>query len=165
MWYVIWTSTGYEKKAEEAVKGFSCQKRCFVPRRVLQMKRNGNWEKVEKPLFPGYFFVDTDDIEALSLELRKIEGFNRVLTVDKEFIPLYGKDAELVEHLFGSAGLFDLSEGIIEGDQIKITSGPLMGQEGLIRKIDRHKRLAYIESDMFGQTIRASVGLEIVEKR
>lgn len=164
MWYVIWTSTGFEKKAEKAVKGFSCQKRCFVPRRAIQMKRNGAWETVEKPLFPGYFFVDTDDIEDLVIELRKVEGFNRVLTVDKKLFPLYGKDAELVENLSTRAGLFDMSEGIIEGDQIKITSGPLMGQEGRIKKIDRHKRLAYIEADLFGQSIRATVGLEIVEK-
>ena len=40
-----------------------------------------------------------------------------------------------------------------------------MGQEGLIRKIDRHKRVAYLEFDMFDQVIKGSVGLEIVEKR
>ena len=165
MWYVIWTSTGYEKKAEEAVKGFSCQKRCFVPRRAIQMKRKGVWEKVEKPLFPGYFFVDTDDIEEMAIELRKVEGFNKILTVDKEFTPLYGKDAELVENLSTKAGLFDLSEGIIEGDKIIVTSGPLMGQEGLIKKIDRHKRLAYIEFTMFDHTIKGTVGLEIIEKK
>ncbi|MBQ5968003.1 MAG: antiterminator LoaP [Clostridiales bacterium] len=165
MWYVIWTSTGFEKKTENAVKEFSCQKRCFVPRRVLLMKRNGNWEKVEKPLFPGYFFVDTDDIEKLVIELCKVEGFNKVLTVDKEFIPLCGKDAELVERLSAKAGLFDMSEGIIEGDKIIVTKGPLMGQEGRIKKVDRHKRMAYLEFTMFNQVIHGTVGLEIVEKR
>ncbi len=164
MWYVIWTSTGSEKKALAGISDDPQTKRAFIPRRAVQIKRNGEWVKVEKPLFPGYLFVDTDEVESLADEVRKIEGFNKILTVNKEFCPLYDRDADLIESLYGNGGLFDVSEGMIEGDRIIVTSGPLKGQEGLIKKIDRHKRLAYLESDMFGQTIRAAVGLEIVEK-
>lgn len=165
MWYVIWTSTGQENKAEEAVKDIDVSIRCFVPRRAIQVKRKGNWYREEKPLFPGYFFVDTDDVEKLADEVRKIEGFNQILTTEKAYFPLYEKDATFIEKLYNKEGLFDISEGYIEGDQIIVTSGPLKGQEGLIRKIDRHKRLAYLEFGMFDQTIKASVGLEIIEKR
>lgn len=164
MWYVIWTSTGLEAKALHAVLDLQCQNRAFVPRRAIQIKRNGNWERVEKPLFPGYFFVDTDDVEKLADEVRKIEGFNQILTTEKAYFPLYEKDATFIDKLYNREGLFDVSEGIIEGDKIIVTSGPLMGQEGLIRKIDRHKRLAYLEFAMFDQKIQTSVGLEIVEK-
>ncbi|MCD8361556.1 MAG: hypothetical protein LUC98_01135 [Lachnospiraceae bacterium] len=45
-----------------------------------------------------------------------------------------------------------------------ITSGPLAGREGCIRKIDRHKRTAKIQVEMFGQVIDATVGVEIVRK-
>ena len=38
-----------------------------------------------------------------------------------------------------------MSEGYISGDKITVTRGPLMGFEGDIRKIDRHKRRAYID--------------------
>ena len=40
-----------------------------------------------------------------------------------------------------------------------------MGQEGRIKKVDRHKRMAYLEFTMFNQVIHGTVGLEIVEKR
>jgi transcriptional antiterminator NusG len=40
----------------------------------------------------------------------------------------------------------------------------MMGMEGCIEKIDRHKRIARIRVEMFGRTIEATVGLEIVEK-
>ena len=36
--------------------------------------------------------------------------------------------------------------------------------EGLIRKIDRHKRMAYLEVEMFGRKIEMRAGLEIIEK-
>ena len=164
MWYVIWTSTGSEEKLAEKVAEMACQNRCFVPRRIVQVRRKGDWIYTEKSMFPGYFFVDTDDVEDLSLELRKIEGFSTILTVDKKYCPLMDKDADQVEELYLNHGIFDVSKGIIEGDQIIVTSGPLIGQEGRIRKIYRHKRIAYLEFDMFDQTVKGCVGLEIVEK-
>ena len=44
------------------------------------------------------------------------------------------------------------------------TDGPLQGKEGLIKKIDRHKRKAYLELPMFGRMQTVQVGLEIVAK-
>ena len=147
------------------IKDSAYLSRSFIPRRVIQIKRKGQWGKVEKPLFPGYFFVDSEDPESLSEKVRNLEGFNQILTTEKKFFPLYEKDAEFIEKLYNKEGIFDISEGYIEGDQIVVTSGPLKGQEGLIKKIDRHKRIAYLEFDMFDQTIQVSVALEIVEKR
>ena len=163
MWYVIWTSTGSENRAKESIEGMV--KRCYVPRKAINIKRDGEWKLAEKALFPGYLFVDTDDAEELSVKLRKIEGFSQLLATDKKIFPLYGNDANFAEKLYNRNGLFDMSEGYIEGDAVRVTAGPLYGLEGLIKKIDRHKRLAYLEYTMFGQTMSTSVGLEITEKR
>lgn len=163
MWYVVWTSTGSENKAKESIEGYV--NRCFVPRKVVNIKRKGKWVTTEKALFPGYLLVDTDDAEDLAVKLRNIEGFSQLLTTDKKLFPLYDNDEIFVEKLYNEKGIFDMSEGYIEGDQIKVTSGPLCGLEGLIKRIDRHKRLAQLELKMFGRTINTSVGLEITEKR
>ena len=163
MWYVIWTSTGSENRAKESIEGMV--NRCYVPRKAINIKRDGEWKITEKALFPGYLFVDTDDAEELSIKLHTIEGFSQLLTTDKKFFPLYGNDANFAEKLYNRKGLFDMSEGYIEGDTVRVTAGPLYGREGLIKKIDRHKRLAYLEYTMFGQTMSTSVGLEITEKR
>ena len=53
----------------------------------------------------------------------------------------------------------EFSQGVIEGDEVKVTKGPLKGQEAKIRKIDRHKRLAFLEMHMFGRTKVVKVGL------
>ena len=58
-----------------------------------------------------------------------------------------------------------MSVGFIEGDTIKVTEGPLLGLEGKIRKIDRHKRQCVVETEMFGQKTKMTVGLEIVYKK
>ena len=70
------------------------------------------------------------------------------------FLLEFGKEEQIVS----------MSEGIIEKDRVVITNGPLKGNEGLIRKIDRHKRRAYLEIEMFGRKIETRVGLEIVAK-
>lgn len=40
-----------------------------------------------------------------------------------------------------------------------------MGHAGSIVKIDRHKRLAYLEMEMLGRKKNVKLGLEIVAKR
>lgn len=54
---------------------------------------------------------------------------------------------------------------MIEGDEVVILNGPLMGHVGLIKKIDRHKRLAYLEIEMLGRKKNVKIGLEIVGKK
>lgn len=164
MWYVIWTSTGMEEKTASKVRQMACQTRCFVPKRRVQVRRQGTWEFTEKTIFPGYLFVDTDDVESLAAEVAKLEGFHTLLKEEKKYIPLSEREAELTESLCQNDGVVDFSQGIIEGDTIIVTSGPLRGQEGFIRKIDRHKRIAYLEIHMFNQVVKGAIGLEIIEK-
>ena len=42
--------------------------------------------------------------------------------------------------------------------------GPLVGMEGMIKRIDRHKRMAVLEVELFNRISEVKVGLEIVEK-
>ena len=169
MWYVIWTATSHEdlciKLLEE--RFHTLYSRAFVPKRAVSKKRGKEWITEETALFPGYLFVDSDEeqIEELATKLRNISGFNILLSTDGKFLPLTESESEFAEMLYGSDGVFDLSVGIIEGDNIIIQGGPLTGLEGCITKIDRHKRKAYIELDMFGVKTKTCVGLEIVERR
>lgn len=61
--------------------------------------------------------------------------------------------------------IVELSTGIIEGDHVIILNNPLMGHDSLIRKIGRHKRLAFLEVDMLDRKKTVKLGLEIVAKR
>ena len=49
-------------------------------------------------------------------------------------------------------------------DKIIINEGPLIGLEGLITKIDRQKRIAYVNVELLGKLTRVQVGLEIISK-
>ena len=79
-------------------------------------------------------------------------------------VALTPQEIEFILRFCGEDDIAEMSEGVIEDDQVHILSGPLMGMEGAIRKIDRHKRKAWLELEMFGRQQQIEVGLEIIKK-
>lgn len=128
-------------------------------------KIRGQWYNVEEILFKGYVFMITDHIDALFNELKKIPDLTKLLGNDgKNIYPIYKEEAMFLTKFGGNEHVVEISSGYIEGDMIRITHGPLMGQEGNIVKIDRHKRVAYVDVSLFGQVTTVQVGLEIISK-
>ena len=80
-------------------------------------------------------------------------------------MPLYPSEEAFLKRLMGQEKVVKFSKGFIEGERVVIQEGPMQGLEGLIRKIDRHKRTASIEVELFMRRVEVNVGLEIVEKR
>ena len=64
----------------------------------------------------------------------------------------------------GDEELVKMSQGMIIGDKVVILSGPLKGMESTIQRIDRHKRKAWLNLEMFGRQQLVEVGVEIVKK-
>lgn len=167
MWYVIQVFTG---KEEQMKKLCECQipktvlKKCFIPYYEEMKRYLGEWHKEKKRLFPGYIFVVTDEIAALYTELNKIQGFAKILGDQTCLLPLTEREVSFIRRFGGEEHVVGMSWGMIENDEVMIMEGPLKGLEGCIRRIDRHKRRAEIEIEMFGRTVNATVGIEIVRK-
>jgi transcriptional antiterminator NusG len=169
MWYAIWTATGSERKLCSWIKEFVPEKLyedCFVPLVEQNRKFKGEWKTTKKPLFPGYLFIKTDEqnIRKIAQKLKKSELFAVILSTDGEFTPVNVEETYLIDNAYCNEGILGSSIGMIEGDKIKILSGPLIGLEGSIRHINRHKRTATIELNMFGRSSRINIGLEIISK-
>ena len=169
MWYVIWTTTGCEQKLYQWIKDYVASEYyddCFVPLIDQNKKINGVWKTVHKTLFPGYLFVNTDAerIEPFAERIRHSDPFAVVLSTDDCFTPINDDEVFLVENAYANSGVLGSSIGIIEGEKVKILSGPLIGKEGLIKSISRHKRIAIIELSMFGRVSKIKIGLEIISK-
>ena len=92
-------------------------------------------------------------------------GLTRLIGTGDEIVPLSQEEIDLLLRMGSDSQLVEMSSGIIENDRVQVLSGPLKGMEGSICKIDRHKRMAYLEVEMFGRTVEMKVGLEIVSKK
>lgn len=168
MWYVMQVRTGSEESIRcqcEQVINSSVLERCFIPYFQQKKRFQGKWHIQEKILFPGYVFLVAQNPEPLLDSLKNVIGMTRILKTGEDFIPLSQQEVSFLLKMGKEEQKVEMSTGIIEGDQVHILSGPLMGMEGLIRKIDRHKRTAWLETEMFGRTVEMKVGLEIIEKK
>ena len=105
--------------------------------------------------------VQGNTMQALAELDAAIESYSEQAVYDLDYgmLSFYNGDYE------NAIAALTEAEGIIENDTVLITRGPLKGHEGMIRRIDRHKRRAYLTVRMFGRTMETQVGLEIVAKK
>lgn len=168
MWYVIQVKTGNEEEIStqcSRIVDSAVLENSFIPYSEQMKKYHGEWHKEKKVLFPGYVFLVSQDKDRLFLELKKVTGLTKLLGTGQEVVPLSEEEVAFLQKFGREEQIVEMSQGMIENDKVIITSGPLMGNEALIKKIDRHKRRAYLEIEMFGRKVETQVGVEIGEKR
>ncbi len=170
MWYVVQVLGGKEEAMcrliERMVADEGVLQECFTPRYETQKKICGSWKTCRNVLFPGYVIAVTDDVEHLRAALRGVPEFTRLLTSGETFTPLSEQDKAWIG-AFTKPGsrTVEMSMGVIEGDKVVVTSGPLRGHEGWIKSVNRRKSLAFLEVEMFGRKLQTKVGLGIVARR
>lgn len=140
---------------------------CFVPKREVMHRKSGQWHHTLEKLFPGYVFVQTSAPGQVREALGRVPAFTRMLTLAGDTcLPLTVDEVAWINAVTDvDTHVMEISEGVIEGDRVIVTRGPLKGLEAQIARIDRHKRLAWIDMNMFGRHKTIRVGLEIVSKK
>jgi transcriptional antiterminator NusG len=168
MWYVIWVETGKEHKTREILERRipeDAYERIVIPEKLIRRKMKGEWKDVQTRLFPGYIFVVADEISAFAEALKEVPEFTQLLKADGEICPVYPEEEAVLKRLVDKKETVGMSTGIIENDRVRILEGPLVGLEGTVKKINRHKRTAVLHMELFDRVMRVEVGLEITEKR
>lgn len=137
-------------------------KACSV-RRVARRSQAGRKYQIEETVLPGYvFFYGPHTAETLSSLPR--ENVLMVLTSNALDWRLYGRDEEFARWMIEHEGLIDISQALIEGDWIRIVSGPLKDFEGQIRRIDKRNRSGMVAFNFNGREVSTWLGFEIVER-
>lgn len=60
--------------------------------------------------------------------------------------------------------VIEASFGYKDGEIVEITKGALVGHEKEIKRIDRHKRIATVELELLGRSMKMKFGLELGNK-
>ena len=168
MWYVIQVQGGREEAMAERIArvvSSDVLDEVFYPQYMTEIKLRGAWQQVQKPLFPGYLICITSDPRAVQETLLKLGDFARVLKQGDEYVPLGREEVELIS-TFTRKGerCVPMSEAFKDGDRVVVCEGPLLGREGLIKDINRHKNTAYLEVDLCGRRVSARVGLAVLTR-
>jgi len=151
-YYCAMVATGEEKNfKDEAIKatkeGFPDAKFFFFERKLRT--NQGKW--FDAPLFPGYVFFQ---VEKFSTEfftlLRSVRNFYRVLKTNQDPTKFVGTSLLELQDFIKKGESWGLSKvELEEGKAIKVISGPLLGLEGQIYKINKKKKRITITSSIF----------------
>lgn len=170
MWYVIQTLAGEEETVKLMTEKYlskDCYEECRILYYIRKKRYRGEWHEERERLLPGYLFLEADSPWPAWKALKRVTKFSRLVKNkgENEIYPISSEEEAFLRRLAGDNGEIEISYGMIEGDAVRIVSGGLMGMEAIIRKIDRHKRIAYIEMRIFGEAKMVQVGLEILAKQ
>ncbi|MCM1047002.1 MAG: antiterminator LoaP [Clostridiales bacterium] len=167
MWYIAQVRLGAEEQIKQKCTKIADKRileQCFIPRYKEMKRYQGAWHTQEKLLFPGYVFMISSHAEELNKRLGNVIGLVKMLGTGDEIVPLKESEEELLEHMGVRGNALDISTGVIRNGVIHVIKGPLAGMESYIKKIDRHKRKAWLELNLFGSLVKMEAGLEITEK-
>lgn len=167
--YVLFVLGKSEQRIKEYINKYTFHE-AIVPVVVKLLKRKTTIIKQEKILFPSYVFVRSElspqAFKAYAQQyLYNLTGFIKILSYkESELDALSSEEIRTLQPFFKNKGQFEASIGFIEGDQIIITSGPLMGLESKIMHINRHKQQARLQVTLFNEVKEVNVSLEILSR-
>ncbi|MEA4889469.1 MAG: antiterminator LoaP [Clostridiaceae bacterium] len=159
-WYVAFVMTGREETVRRQMTLLFPELNVLVPRRALRERRRGQWRTVEKPVFPGYVFFQVALDSTLNFHIRRVYRVIRVLEQNRQPQPVYQEEMNMILHLVENQGLIGFSRVKDVEGKVMVTSGPLVGCEGLIVGADRRKGRVRIRLSVNGASRIVDVGAE-----
>lgn len=136
----------------------------FCPKRLETTIKRGKPIASEKPLFPGYLFVQFDPAEAGWTSINGTRGITRLIITDlrkPNSLP-----AEFMSGLMArcdTVGVVTALPDLEIGDTIRVLSGPFAEAVARIEQFTDDERLQIL-MDLMGQKTRISVPKSKVEK-
>ena len=174
-WYTLFVATGYEHKIERTISLFwrIDGLKPFIPMYDTRFRRAGKIITAKKCLIPGYVFLEAD-VDGLDFYMlvrpliARTEYALKLLKYGQDFsdesFELNDAECEFLKKILSDTRCVEMSQGYIEGNSIVVTEGPLVGLEGLIKRLNRHKMEATIETSIMGSVREVKIGLEIIKK-
>ena len=145
-WYILFVQTDKQSQLCSLLEQEGV--RAFLP--MMEYYRRDRKGLAEKPMFPGYIFVQSDleqnefDILLDSMAERRW-GFIRQLK-EEGGSALTEEERNFFQWLLDDAGTARMSYGYLNpAGKAVITYGPLIGCEKHIRKTDKHNRLVLMD--------------------
>ena len=167
-YYAIQVRTNSEDDYRQRFMQKRSDGKLFVPKRMLTIRRMGKILRQSAPVFPGYVFVESENLLAdldIYWILRRTPGFIRFLNDNTAPTPLNARERYLLRHFMSFGEYADTSKVTFdENDRIVVLEGPLKGLEGKIVRVNRRKGRAKVSLDMCETGFLIDLGFEAVER-
>ncbi len=169
-WYVIFVETGFEEEVCLFINKLKIQHynnidyNLLVPKRKIYERKQGVRKEVTKIMFPGYVLLETDNINEFYSRARGGPHIIKFLKNNYNFLEVSVNEIRQILNMVDHEGLINISQALIVDDRIRITEGPLLGNEGIIKKLDKRKGRAKVEFAINNITLLIDLGIDVIQK-
>lgn len=143
-WYLLRMPQGREASICNELKRLlpeSVLTDAFILRREHWMKRGGVWFLEPKNMYRGYAIAISSDAAGLAKAISRLTlPVELVGTDTRSWAPLSDEAASWYASVTDGSHVIRSSTAVIVDGVLHVQSGPLVGQEERISKIDRHRR-------------------------
>jgi len=165
-WYVVHTYSGHENKVKANIEKIvenrnqnDLIQEIAVPTEEIVEIKNGKTKVKLRKIFPGYCLVKmvmTDESWYIVRNTRGVTGFvgpeSKPIPLTPEEIAKMGIEKHVIEI------------DVVEGDGIKVISGPFDGFEGVVKEVNMERQLLHVSISMFGRETPVELDFTQVEK-
>lgn len=165
-WYVLHVRTGEETAVRDLIRKNLPSVDAIAPQRLMRERKNGIWKEWIRTVFVGYVFVQSIMNPEMYYKLTGLTGVINILKdASSSPTPVPLEEMDFVLRFAKEDDLAGISDLVVDGDRVKVISGPLQGYEGQIVKVDKRRFRAKVCFNLMGQEKFIELGINVVEKK
>lgn len=151
-WYIAHVKSGFATKLVSVLNKQENME-AFIPKSERWFGRQGKTiEFIVKELYPDYVFIKSNlDIETFDKRFKEyfktVSGLVDLLEY-KDTYPLTNNEQVLLEKLLDNTDTIKHTKGIVIDRKFVPTDGPLVGLEDMIKKVDKYRRYATLDTEI-----------------
>lgn len=157
MIYVVHVQNGTEQRIVKSLRENGID--AYVPRHDLLERRKGKWNTVNRIIFPGYVFIQVNNIsDRIYYIVKRTIGVLRFL--GKPPAPLTIIEESRLMWILKAENL-PVSKGCISNGRVHITDGILTGREHCILKYSKRRKRCTLYCEINGKRHYFDVSAEL----
>jgi transcription antitermination factor NusG len=157
-WFAVYTASNHEKKVMQHLEMRNIE--TFLPLyKVIRKWKNRTTVQLELPLFTGYVFVRIARSE--SARVLSVPNVRFIVGDGRRILPLPGEEIEILREglLLRRVDPYPYAK---VGARVRISSGPLVGMEGIVVRKDAQLRVV-LSIELIKKSIAVHVSADELE--
>lgn len=163
-WYALFVATGEEDKVKERIYfRMKDELKALVPKRRMRERKEGKWEEKTRLLFPGYVLIRCQMSNEKYNLIRDIPGIIKLLKDRDGPQEINEYEIGIIDKLTADNEIIGISSVYVQGGEVRVIDGPLLGLEGYIQAIDKRKGRVRVVLNLLGEPRAVDLSVTMIQ--
>ncbi|MFQ6672904.1 MAG: UpxY family transcription antiterminator, partial [Candidatus Tectimicrobiota bacterium] len=148
-WYALRTKSRHEQKVTDRL--VSKDFHVFLPLIEVWSRRKDRKKLINRPMFPGYLFVECELTKDAWIEIVKTPGVANLLGYAGKPVPVPEEQVSSIQKVVDSGVHVRYHQYLNAGDRVQVVDGPLKGAEGIMMGANEKRQRLVISVDLLNR--------------